>query len=167
MNEVYWATMNEQSRNPQGSAWSLVQALREYSEVSERVVERSGSQRGLHRTDMRTLSLLMNRQAEGLVTTPSDLSRILGISSASTTALIDRMVGHGHAERSPSERDRRSVSVTHTDSAAREGRSVFMPIAQHTMRHLAEFSDEEIATAVRVLQAATEAMREAEEELRE
>lgn len=114
---------------------------------------------------MRTLSLLMRRQQEGLTTTPSDLSRILGISSGTATALVDRMVGHGHAERIRSERDRRSVSVAHTDSAAVEGREVFVPIAQQTMRFLAEFSDEELATTVRVLQAAIRAMEAAEAEL--
>lgn len=146
-------------------AWELVRALRDYTEVAERVVERSGAAHGLHRTDMRTLSLLMRRQAEGLVTTPSDLSRILGLSSASTTALVDRMVGHGHAERERSERDRRSVSIVHTESAAVDGRSVFTPIAQHTMRWMADFSEEELDTATRVLRAATQAMADAEREL--
>lgn len=116
---------------------------------------------------MRTLSLLMRRQAEGLVTTPSDLSRVLGLSSASTTALVDRMVGHGHAQRERSERDRRSITITHTDSAAVEGRAVFAPIARHTMRWMEDFSDDELETAVRVLRAATRAMEDAERELEE
>lgn len=157
--------MTDDPAQDPGKAWELVRALRAYAEVSERVVERTGTAHGLHRTDMRTLSLLMRRQAEGLVTTPSDLSRLLGLSSASTTALVDRMVGHGHAERERSERDRRSVSVSHTESAAAEGRKVFTPIAQHTIRWMAGFTDEELEVAVRVLQAATAAMVDAEREL--
>ena len=148
-------------------AWALIRALREYTELSERVVDLTGAAHGLHRTDMRTLSLLMRRQAQGLVTTPSDLSRILGLSSASTTALVDRMERQGHAQRTRSETDRRSVSISHTDSAAQEGRALFVPIAQHTMRHLSQFTDEELETAVRVLQAATAAMADAERELGE
>lgn len=157
--------MSDNPTSEQQKAWALVRALREYAEVAERVVERSGAAHGLHRTDMRTLSILMRRQAEGLTTTPSDLSRILGISSASTTALVDRMVGHGHAQRERSERDRRSVSIIHTDSAAVEGRTVFTPIARHTMNWMTGFSTEELETAVRVLSAATRAMEDAEREL--
>ena len=157
--------MTENPTHDPRTAWEFVRALRDYSEVAERVVERSGAAHGLHRTDMRTLSLLMRRQAEGLVTTPSDLSRILGLSSASTTALVDRMVGHGHAERERSKRDRRSVSITHTDSASTEGRAVFMPIAQHTMRWMAGFCDEELEIAGKIIRAATRAMEDAEREL--
>ncbi|NLE98804.1 MAG: MarR family transcriptional regulator, partial [Propionibacterium sp.] len=89
---------------------ALVWALREYAETSERVVESSGTAHGVHRTDMRTLSLLMRRQREGDRTTPSDLVRLLGLTSASATALVDRLVEHGHAERARWEKDRRSVT---------------------------------------------------------
>lgn len=157
--------MSDQPPFAASTQWALIRALREYTELSERVVDLTGAAHGLHRTDMRTLSLLMRRQAQGLVTTPSDLSRILGLSSASTTALVDRMERQGHAERTRSEKDRRSVTISHTDSAAEEGRALFMPIAGHTMRHLAQFSDEELAIAVRVLEAATAAMADAEREL--
>lgn len=146
---------------------SLVWALREYAEIAERVVDLSGAKHGLHRTDMRTLSLLMRRQAQGIETTPSDLSKLLGLSSASTTALVDRLVHQGHAERARSERDRRSVEIFHTDSAATEGREVFQPIASHTALGLEGFTDEELAIAERVLRSVTRSLLEVEEQLRE
>lgn len=139
-----------------------VDALRAYTETSDRVIDQHGAARGVHRTDLRTLSLLMRRQAAGLETTPSELARQLGISSASTTALVDRLVGAGHAERERSDRDRRSVKVVATESAFRDGQAIFAPIARHTGEALGGFSDDELATAIRVLDAATEGLLAAE-----
>lgn len=146
---------------------ALVWALREYAETSERVIERSGNAHGVHRTDMRTLSLLMRRQRDGERTTPSDLGRLLGLTSASATALVDRLVNNGHAERARWEQDRRSVTITHTDTAAHTGQQIFMPIARHTADGLAQFSEDELATTIRVLRVATEALLTVEQELDE
>lgn len=148
------------------SVHRVVQALRRYSESADRATDIAGSREGHHRTDLRALAVLMQRQGEGLETTPSDLGRLLHLSSASTTALVDRLVGSGHAERERSQTDRRRVLVRHTDSATRDGRTIFLPLAQHLFHHLSGFSEQEMDTAAAVLEAATTAMLQAEEELR-
>lgn len=148
------------------SAFRMIQALRRYSESADRTTDLAGSLGGHHRTDLRALTMLMQRQAEGMETTPTDLARLLHLTSASTTALVDRMVANGHAERERSSTDRRRVLVRHTASATQDGRTIFAPLAQHLMRHLSAFTEQEMQTAAAVLEAATAGMLDAEEEIR-
>ncbi|CDK00692.1 putative Transcriptional regulator [Microbacterium sp. C448] len=57
--------------------------------------------------------LLAAEQADALVR-PSEISRTLAISTAATTALIDRLETRGYLARRPHESDRRSIRVTAT-----------------------------------------------------
>lgn len=139
---------------------TLVHALRRYAEASDRTVEAAGNRHGLYRTDLRALSLLMQRQAEGFRTTPKDLGRLLNLTSASTTALVDRLVADGHAERSRSTTDRRSVIIHHTSTAESEGRAVFTPLSERMMGHLRRFTPEQMSVAAEVIDAATAALEE-------
>ncbi|MGM7671174.1 MarR family winged helix-turn-helix transcriptional regulator [Microbacterium sp. A93] len=136
----------------------LIQSLRRYAEASDRAVDAAGQRSGLHRTDLRALTILMQRQAAGLDTSPTDLGRLLRLTSASTTALVDRLEANGHAQRSPSTTDRRRVRVNHTQTAAEDGRRVFVPMARHLASHLAGFTPDEMQSAMRVLTAATDAL---------
>lgn len=152
--------------SPGGDLTSLVDALRRYSEAADRVTASTGAHHGVHRTDLRALTVLMQRQAGGQHTSPSDLGRLLNLSSASTTALVDRLVANGHAERTRSETDRRRVLVRHTDTAVHEGRAIFGPLAARLSSHLEGFSPGQMGTAAAVLREATAAMLEVEEDLR-
>ncbi|GAA1660677.1 transcriptional regulator [Citricoccus zhacaiensis] len=138
--------------------FQLIQALRRYAEVADRTIDAAGHRSGLHRTDLRALTILMQRQAAGLNTSPTDLGRMLSLTSASTTALVDRLVANGHAQRTPSTTDRRRVSISHTDTAALDGRKIFMPMARSMADRLSEFTPEQMETAIEVLAAATEAL---------
>lgn len=138
--------------------FQLIHALRRYAEVADRTIDAAGHRSGLHRTDLRALTILMQRQAAGLNTSPTDLGRMLSLTSASTTALVDRLVANGHAQRTPSITDRRRVSISHTDTAAVDGRKIFMPMARSMADRLSEFTPEQMETAIEVLTAATEAL---------
>lgn len=139
-------------------AWQLMQALRAYTETAERVIDQHGALRGVRRTDLKTLSFVISRASEGCPATPKELARRLGLTTAATTAVVDRLVEHGHARREPSTRDRRSVEIHATDSALAEGRAIFQPISAATLDSLRDFSDEELATTLRVVRAATSAL---------
>lgn len=136
----------------------LIQSLRRYAEAADRTTDAAGQRSGLHRTDLRALTILMQRQSAGLDTTPSDLGRMLSLTSASTTALVDRLVANGHAQRAPSTTDRRRVQISHTDTAVRDGRRIFMPMARHLAERLSRFSPEQMQIAIEVLAAATDAL---------
>ena len=62
-------------------------------------------------TDMRALRFIIAGQQNGVVVTPGAIAQHLGISTASTTKLLDRLAAAGHVRRLPHPSDRRSVAV--------------------------------------------------------
>ncbi len=82
---------------------------------------------GIGPNDAKVLRFLLQRTAEDEPVTPRMLAAMLGISSAATTALIDRLAEAGWVEREPYPGDRRSIVVRETideDSPARRILSV-------------------------------------------
>ncbi|MDO5635226.1 MAG: MarR family transcriptional regulator [Micrococcus sp.] len=139
---------------------ALLTALRIFSERADRVADAAARDLHLHRTDLRAVSILARRAAAGQETTASDLGRHLHLTKAATTAVVDRLVASGHAERHRSDEDRRRVLVRHTESAVTDGRAAFLPMSLAISDGLAEISAEDIATALRVITAATESIAE-------
>ena len=82
--------------------------------------ERVRATSSLGENELRILQLLLARRRDGLDVKPSDISRHLGISSASTTALIDRLERQGNVERRTHPTDRRSILVAPTERAVSE-----------------------------------------------
>src|SRR6478736_6305809 len=80
---------------------AILQALRDYrtSEVATRRSTRDSM--GMGETDLLALRYLLRAKSTGERVGPKDLSRVLGITTASTTSLIDRLVGRGHVRREP------------------------------------------------------------------
>ena len=101
---------------------AVLQALREYrtSEVATRRSTRDSM--GMGETDLLALRYLLRAKSTGERVGPKDLSRVLGITTASTTSLIDRLAAGGHVRREPHPTDRRSlviVPTVATDAAVR------------------------------------------------
>ena len=100
----------------------VVKAVSDLSEsgaVSEREALHS---LGIGPNDAKVLRFLLDREADDEPVTPRLLAEMLGISSAATTALIDRLADAGWVERVPFPGDRRSIVVRATidaDSPAR------------------------------------------------
>jgi DNA-binding MarR family transcriptional regulator len=81
----------------------------------------------LNRTDMRTLHFLIASAHRGEVVTPSAIASHLGISTASTTKLLDRLERGGHITRESHPSDRRALvirvtSETHQAAMSTVGR---------------------------------------------
>jgi DNA-binding MarR family transcriptional regulator len=74
----------------------------------------------LGETDMRAVRFVMARARSGAAASPRDVAAHLGITTAATTTLLDRLVRAGHVERLPHAHDRRSKVVVPTDHAWRE-----------------------------------------------
>jgi len=80
-----------------------------------------GKKLGLNTTDFEGLDLIFYRGA----TTPGELSRYTGLSTGSTTAMIDRLVGSGLVTRRPNPDDRRGTLVEINKIAALKFRPLF------------------------------------------
>ncbi|PWD52244.1 MarR family transcriptional regulator [Serinibacter arcticus] len=70
---------------------------------------------GLSDTEVHALEHLA-RQPIG----PAEIARLLDVSTAASTGIVDRLEAKGHVERRPHSRDRRRTEVVITDSARSE-----------------------------------------------
>ncbi|WP_295787380.1 MarR family winged helix-turn-helix transcriptional regulator [uncultured Microbacterium sp.] len=74
---------------------------------------------------------------------PGELSRRLDLTTAATTAAIDRLVDLGHVTRMPHPTDRRSVLVVPTESSVQRAMGHLMPMIAGVDAVLDEFDDAE------------------------
>lgn len=74
---------------------------------------------------------------------PGELSRRLDLTTAATTAAIDRLVDLGHVTRAPHPTDRRSVLVVPTDASIRRAMSHLAPMIGRVDAVLDDFADDE------------------------
>ena len=79
---------------------------------------------GIGPNDAKVLRFLLDREDDDEPVTPRLLAEMLGISSAATTALIDRLADAGWVERVPFPGDRRSIVVRATIDAASPARQL-------------------------------------------
>lgn len=71
----------------------------------------------LNRNDMRAVHYLIATRNRGEQATPAEIAAHLGISTASTTKLLDRLEAGGHIRREPHPSDRRSLIITVTEQS--------------------------------------------------
>ena len=107
---------------------------------------------GLHMTDLRALIQLLDAARADVRATPGWLGEQLGLNSASTTALIDRLAAAGYVSRAHDSVDRRRVLIEVTDAAKAIGTSYFGPLFAHLTAAMGEFTPAEQATARRFLE---------------
>jgi DNA-binding MarR family transcriptional regulator len=80
---------------------------------------------GLSATDVRALVCLLDRERAGVPASPTWLAGQLRVTTASVTALLDRLERAGHVRRVPRSDDRRRVDVRVEDSAEDLGWAFF------------------------------------------
>jgi DNA-binding MarR family transcriptional regulator len=102
---------------------------------------------GMGETDLLALRYLLRAKATGERVGPKDLSRVLGITTASTTSLIDRLVASGHVRREPHPTDRRSLVIVPTVATDSEVRATL----GHMHRRMMEVAESMSAEDARVV----------------
>jgi len=112
---------------------------------------------GLHDTDVRALIHLLDADRAGVPATPGWLGAQLGLSSPSTTALIDRLESAGHVVRQRSSADRRKVEIRVSDQAVALGWEFFGPLLTGMLRAMRSFGAAELDTVDRFLREVTAA----------
>ncbi len=100
------------------------QLLREFLEVSELFERSLGAELEVNATDLEAMEHLLMSGPLG----PSELARRLGISTASTTTAIDRLVALGHVTREPNPHDRRGVLVVPQEASRDRAMRRLMPM---------------------------------------
>jgi DNA-binding MarR family transcriptional regulator len=102
----------------------------------------------------------MRAQRTGELVTPVVIARHLGITSASTTALLDRLEKSGHIERQPNPEDRRSVLIAATDRSDQEIRHTLTTMHDRMMQVVSAMSEDERRIVVAFLTAMESAVDE-------
>lgn len=110
--------MNQDSNRTE-SAEDVVSAYRRFRSADAARQARVRETTGLGDNELRVLQFLLRAQREDRDVMPSEIARHIGISSASTTALLDRLARGGSLERVNHPTDRRSILITLTPAAER------------------------------------------------
>ena len=108
--ENYWYADND-------SVVQILHALRRFRRSDQEMRRRMSADMDMNETDMQALQIVIAAEGSGRLVTPRELSSSLGISTASTTKLLDRLTASGHLERHPHPSDRRALVITATDHA--------------------------------------------------
>ncbi|WP_309104304.1 MarR family transcriptional regulator [Microbacterium sp.] len=93
---------------------SLMGALGDLRDAEMRLSRASRRYMQLNETDMRALHYLIVCANREVIATPGGIAQHLGISTASTTKLLDRLERGGHILRAPHPTDRRALAITIT-----------------------------------------------------
>ena len=133
---------------------SSLLALRALTRLSEQVAPAVANRAGLTHNELRTLEHLID-QPMG----PGELSKVLGVSSAASSGIIDRLERRGHATRVSHASDGRRTSVTISDSGRAEVVSHLMPMFRELAVLDASLTDDERAVVTRYLEGAARAIR--------
>ncbi|WP_231916187.1 MarR family winged helix-turn-helix transcriptional regulator [Microbacterium karelineae] len=138
-------------------AFDVMEALADWQSAARTLAELSARYMHLNETDMRAIRMIMRAQQRGEIVTPKDIAHGVGISSASTTKLIDRLVDGGHLVRTAHPSDRRTTRIRVTASTRRVARETVG--RQHARRFAAAaaLSGGERAAVIRFLKSLTEA----------
>lgn len=117
----------------------VVAALSDLSDASAAVERTALHAIGIGPNDAKVLRFLLERAPDADPVTPRLIAELLGISSAATTALIDRLAEAGWVAREPFPGDRRSIIVRATidaDAPARRLLSVRRTAVSLAASHL-------------------------------
>ena len=106
---------------------------------------------GLGRTDVRALVAIMDAARTGSALTAGGLGAAVELSSASVTALVDRLERSGHVHRVRDPEDRRRVVLTMSDSSMAAGAAFFGGLQRDLIAAMADYSDDELAVVRRFL----------------
>lgn len=128
--------------------------IERYRHAEAQLHRRRQSKCGPSTTDRLALQFTYERFDAGLPCTPKDITNHVGITSASTTALLDRLEGVGLATRVPSERDRRSLRVVPVDR--RQDPNKLDPLSERIAALAAELPHAEAETVCDFLQRLAE-----------
>jgi DNA-binding MarR family transcriptional regulator len=141
----------------QGPEMEIVHLLRAVTVELGLHSARFAHRNDMHPTDVRALVALMDAARAGEEMTAGRLGAALGLNSAGTTALVDRLERAGHVRRVRGREDRRKVVVEVDERAVELGWSFFGPLIDRTVELLHGYDERELAAIRAFLSGVREA----------
>lgn len=137
---------------------SVMEAMRSYRAAEVAMRRRTQQSMDMGENELLVLRYLARAQLRVDLVTPVTLSRYLGITSASTTALLDRLEKSGHIVRTPHPRDRRSIVITSSAKSDDEVRHTLAAMHDRMMAVVRDMSADDRTTVIGFLDAMREAV---------
>ncbi|WP_454117916.1 MarR family winged helix-turn-helix transcriptional regulator [Microbacterium lacticum] len=137
---------------------SVMEAMRSYRAAEVAMRRRTQQSMDMGENELLVLRYLARAQLRDDRVTPVTLSRYLGITSASTTALLDRLEKSGHIVRTPHPRDRRSIVITSSAKSDDEVRHTLAAMHDRMMAVVRDMSADDRTTVIGFLDAMREAV---------
>ena len=97
------------------------------------------------------LRYLLKAAGQNRQVSPSELTRYLGVSTASTTAIVDRLEKTGHVVREPHPTDRRSIFIVATAESDAEVRATLGSMHSRMMAAVVDMTPEESSAVIACL----------------
>jgi len=144
-----------------GVVRAALEGVRAFSDAMDRMHTGLRGDMDMNATDLSALRMLSIREQRGELVKPHDLARHLGISSASTTKLIDRLAKEGFVVREPHPNDRRALVISLTDESRADFRRHFAARMARMRGALEPFTDAELRTIIRFLDEMGDALVDA------
>ncbi|TQS30443.1 MarR family transcriptional regulator [Microbispora sp. KK1-11] len=116
------------------------------------------AEHGMHVTDVRALICLLDAERAGVDATAGFLGAGLGLNSAGTTGVVDRLERLGLVSRVRDVKDRRRVLLRVEDRAKELGWSYFGPLIDRTIGVLSGFDERHLAAVRLFLLTALDAL---------
>lgn len=132
-------------------AVDVLNALRRYRTAESAAQRRAREALGLGENAFLALRVLVDAEESERSVNAKDLAEELGITAASTSALVDRLVRSGHVERHADPNDRRGVILTATGSAMRDVLDVFDQLDSRAIDSAEHLSTDDLTVIVSFL----------------
>lgn len=145
----YWYGTSDEDRRQR--AVDVLQAFRLYRAAEVAMRRRTRESMSMGENELLVLRYLLKAANEKRSVSPSELTRYLGVSTASTTAIIDRLEKSGHVTRVPHPSDRRSIHVVATAASDDEVRATLGKMHERMMSAVLDMTPEESATVIACL----------------
>ncbi|MBD8011875.1 MarR family transcriptional regulator [Microbacterium sp. Re1] len=139
----------------------IIDALRQYQEADSAMHARARQVSSMSDNEIRIIQYLLGAAMNGDTVTPTALSKHLGVTSASMTALLDRLERAGAIERVRHPSDRRSLVITATPLAEQTVGAPVVAFQQATQEIAADLTEAEQAAVVGFLRRLTAAADQA------
>lgn len=140
---------------PQWRHSPALEALDELVELAALSVPAMSRRAGLTETEMHALRHLMKEDIG-----PAELARLLGVTSAAATGIIDRLESRGHITRHAHPSDRRRTVVDITESGRAEVLALLTPMFVGLAEADAALTEHERTAVTGFLQRASAAIRQ-------
>jgi DNA-binding MarR family transcriptional regulator len=139
-------------------AAEVIATLLDYRLAEEAMRRRTRDSMRMGTMDLQAIRFLLKAQGEQRIVSGRNLADHLGMTSASVTALLDRLTKSGHVQRTPHPTNRRSNMVTATTGSEDEVRQTLGAMHGRMIETAKALSAEDAALIAQFLESMTAAV---------